>query len=415
MPREPAATETALPPAEGTSLAVRHTSSPTPQPSPTSSPTPENAPDLSGESIGLVHLCDRTGPFSSAHAFRIRAVEDGVSAINESGGIFGAMLDLRLADTSGTLEGAQRALARMIRQYGEDPLVLICDPGAEGALYSVLNEDEIPALTPGLHVEPGGYLFGLDAAPQGHLAFFLGELASNWAQWRPDGAPDEIRAAIITWPQDLAGDLAGEELLAILADQQIEIVMQAELPAEPDANMFDLIYQARDLNANVIYTNMRGFGLAALLNALQDLGLRQRFVVAAPALALDTQVYEYLQDPSFADGLLLTSAWAWWSEAGVAGMQDLLALRPEVAERDWSYVQMTGAVSVARRALEGAILAAGFQDLSPQTVFAALEHMQDYPALDGLFEVDYSSGQRSLGKLRAWRVGAEMWELDPAE
>src|SRR3989304_1512806 len=109
--------------------------------------------------------------------------------------------------------------------------------------------------------------------------------------------------------------------------------------------------------------------------------LRQRFVVAAPALALDTQVYEYLQDPSFADGLLLTSAWAWWSEAGVAGMQDLLALRPEVAERDWSYVQMTGAVSVARRALEGAILAAGFQDLSPQTVFAALEHMQDYPAL----------------------------------
>ena len=406
--------ETDLPAAEVT-LRATTSATPTPKPSPTTSPTPQNAPDLSAETMVLPYLCDRSGPFSAAHASRLQALEDLVEAINEGGGIFGAALDLRLADTAGTADGARRGLARLIREHGEGPLVLICDAAAEGGIGEMLNEDEIPALGPGVFAEPAGYLFGLDAIPQQHLSSFLQDLLDHWSQWRPDGAPDEIKLAIIAWPQDLAGDLAGAEVLQDMEAAQIEIVMQADLPAVPDVNIFDLIYQARDLNANVIYTKARGFGLAALLNALQDLGLRQRFVVAAPALALDAQTYEYLQDPSYAEGLLLTSAWAWWSEVEVAGNQDLLDLHPQAEDQDWGYLQMAGAISLARRAFEEAILSEGFENLSPETVFAALEDMKDFPALGGLFVVDYSSGQRSLGELRTWRVGADMWMLDLAE
>ncbi len=382
---------------------------PSPEPSATPSPTPLNAPNLTGETILLLHLCDRTGPFSVAHASRIQAVEDQVAAINASGGIFGAMLDLQQINTTGTTDGAQRALARLSRENGEGSLVLICDPQAEAALAAVLNEDEIPALALGLFAESGGYLFGLDATPRDHLTFFLEELLSNWTQWRPEGALEEIRVAIFSWPVDLAGDLASEEVLQDLEEAQLEIVMRADLPL--DANIFDLIYRARDLNANVIYTNARGLGLAALLNALQDLGLRQRFVVAAPAVALDAQAYEYLHDPTYAEGLLLTSTWAWWSEAEIAGVQELLTLQPDAAH-DWGYLQMAGAVSVARRAVEEAILEDGFEELSPETVLAALENMEDYPALGGLFVVDYSASQRSLDGLRVWQVGARMWELN---
>ena len=407
----PVASDTALPPAEVSSLATNGISTLTPQPSPPSSPTPQNAPDLTGETILLVHLCDRTGLFSAAHASAIQAVEDLVGTINVKGGIFGAMLDLQLADTEGTTGGAQSALARMIRQNGEGPLVLICAPQAEAAVREGLNEDEIPALTPGLFTQPGGYLFGLDASPKDHFSYFIQNLLDHWNLWRPDAAPDEIRVAIIAWPQDIAGDLANQAILEGLEDAQLEIVMQAELAAATAANVFDLIYQARDQNANVIYTNARGFGLAALLNALQDLGLRQRFVVAASALSFDAQVYEHLHDTSYAEGLLLTSTWAWWSETAIAGNVELAALQPEVEDRDWGYLQMAGAVSVARRALEEAILTGGFEELSPETVFAALEDMQDYPALGGLFVVDYSGNVRSLTELRMWQMGAKDWEL----
>lgn len=364
-----------------------------------------------GESIVLIHLCDRTGPFSAAHASRIRAVDDLVAAINTTGGIFGASIDLQLANTTGTAEGAQRALARTIRRYGEGPLVLICDPAAEAAVALLLNEDELPALTPGVSAGLTGHSFGLDATPEDHFAFFLDQLRSKWTEWRPEGAPDEIRVAILAWPQELAGELLGEDAAEELEEAQFEIVMQTELPAELNANNFDPIYQARDLNVNVIYTNARGFGLAALLNALQDLGLRERFVVAAPGLAFDTQTVDYLHDPSYADGLLLTSAWAWWSESELPGIQELSKLQAGIEYQDWGYVQMAGAVSVARRALEEAILAEGYENLGPESVAAALMEMEDFPALGGLFVVNYSRNHRSLSELRIWRVEGRMLEL----
>lgn len=352
----------------------------------------------------LVHLCDASGPNAAAYASRILAAEQAVDAINKEGGIFGAELDLRLADTEGTTDGAQRALARMVRQYGEGPLLLICDPVTEAAVSEQLNEDEIPALGPGLFAREDGYIFGLDAIPATHYEFFLEQLASDWTSLQPEDAGREIRIAIIAWPPDVAGHLVSEVVRAIAEEHGFLIVQEAELTADLDANMFDLIYQARDANANVIYTNARGHGLAALLNALQVLGLRDRFLVAAPAMALDAQTFEYLADPSYAQGLVLTSAWGWYSELGSLG-GDLAAQAGDFG--DWGYLQTTAAIDVARHALEAAILADGFEELSSETVFEALESIEDYPALTGVFSVDFSGGNRSLQELRLWQVGED--------
>lgn len=364
-------------------------SSPTLEPTFTSSPTPSNAPDLTGETIVLIHLCDRTGPFSAAHASRIQAVSDAVVAINENGGIFGATLDLQLTDTLGTDDGAIRALARMVRQQGESPLYLICDPVAEGAISNLLRQDELPALAPGIFSEDEGYIFALDATPQEHFIFFVKQLSASWGDWQPEGALDEIRVAVVAWPPELVGSLDSDQFDPEVAN----IVMDIELAASADTNVFDLIYQARDVNANVIYTNARGFGLANLLNALQVLGLRERFVVAAPASSFDAQTIEYLADPTYATGLFLTSTWPWGADSAQPG--------------DWGYLQFSAGVAVARRALELAILDEGFENLSPETVLAALEDMDGYPVLNGLFLVDYSGGDRSLKELHVWRVGAE--------
>lgn len=339
-------------------------------------------------------------------------MENFAAAINANGGIFGASLDVQFADTEGTAEGAQRALARLIRLNGEPPLALLCDPAAESGLVAQLAEDEIPALAPGISVAESDFVFPFDAPPEEHLAFFLEDLSDHWDARKPEGAGDDMRVALITWPPELAGTLSSE---AIDVELGVEIVMEASLPAEPEANVFHAIYQARDENANVIFTNARGYGLAALLNTLHDLGLRERFVVAAPATAFDAQVYEYLADPSYAAGLYLTSAWAWWDEEQVDGIRALQAIAPADYVPDFGYIQMAGALGLAKHALEVAILKGGFAALNPESVLAALRSLEDYPVFGGLSVVDYGGSQSSIGPLRVWQVGSVPGELTAAE
>ena len=340
-----------------------------------------------------------------------------VEFIDEQGGIFGAQLDLHTSDTFGTAEGAKRAYARMLRQVGEGPIFLLCDPISEYALAGSLTEDEIPALGPGISSEAqDGFLVGLDAAPAQHLAFFLQDLVANWNERRPQGAGNEIRLAVLSWPQELSGVILTPELLTYAERLGIEIALQADLPAEPDANIFDFIYEARDANVNVIYTNARSYGLAALLNGLHDLGLLERFVVAAPAFVYDSQLYDYLADPVYAEGLYLSSAWAWWNEVDNPGVQmsnEIFDRGIGSADVDWAALQMAAAVDIARQALEVAILQDGFAKLSPETVTDALSSLEDYPALGGLFAVDYSHGARSLLQLRLWMVASAQEELLP--
>jgi ABC-type branched-subunit amino acid transport system substrate-binding protein len=384
----------------------------TPLPTLTPSATATRGPDLSGQEISLVFLCDRSGPLAAANAGRVAGVEDMVAAINASGGIFGAALDLHSADTLGSIDGAQRAEARLMRQFADTPLVLICDPLTEGALLATLDEDRVPALGPGVFAEPGGFLYGLDASPAQHLAFWLEDLAAHWANRKPDGSGDEIRLAILSWPAEQAGEAATPEVLTFAQSLGVQIVLQTELPADEPIDIFDFIYAAREQNANVIFTNARSSGLAALLNGLSDLGLRERFVVGAPAAVYDNDLYTYLADPAFAQGLYLTSAWAWWSDADTGGVQfakDLLAgssFKPAWAH--WGYLQMVGAIDLARQVLENAILTNGFERLDRAAVASALD---SYAALGGVFPVDYSAGARSLNQLAVWRVGAVPGDL----
>ncbi len=376
----------------------------------TPSPTPENIPDLSSETIVLPAFCDQSSLLASSNTARIQAMEDVTNAINAQGGIFGAQLDLRVVDTGVNPEEAERALARTVRQFGEGPLVLVCDPQTEAAISRMLNEDEIPALGPGDFAERNGFVFGLDATPQEHLGFFLDDLYAHWGERKPQGAGDEIRLALLSWPAEFSGPLISEELQADLEDLGIQVVFQAELAADPDANIFDLIYQIRDANANVIFTNLRGFGLAGLLNALNALGLRERFVVGTPGAGYDLQLFEYLADPSYADALYLTSPWSWWTEENV-GIQFLAGLGSGADLHDWGYIRMAGAISLAQHALEDAILENGIQSLSPEAVSRALEALEDYPMMSGLFIVDYSGGSRSLENLRIWVAGDEPGKL----
>jgi ABC-type branched-subunit amino acid transport system substrate-binding protein len=377
----------------------------------TASPTPENIPALTGETVVLPAFCDQSSILSSGNNGRIQGMEDTQAAINSAGGIFGAELDIRVIDTEGNPEAAQRALAQAVRQFGEVPLVLICDPQTEAALNAMLNEDEVPALGPGDFAERGGFVFGVDATPQEHLGHFIDDLMAHWEERKPEGAADEIRVALISWNAKVSGMLTSEEFLLDLQDLGVQVVYQADLPAELETNLYDVVYQTRDANANVIFTNLRGFGLAGLLNALQSLGLRERFVVGTPGAGYETQLFEYLAEPQFLEGLYVTSPWAWWAEHDHPGIQLAAQLGDGEMTHDWGYLEMAGAVFLAERALEDAILEVGFDELNPETVTDALGALEDYPVASELFTVDYSGGTRSLNGSRTWVAGIEIGSL----
>jgi hypothetical protein len=112
--------------------------------------------------------------------------------------------------------------------------------------------------------------------------------------------------------------------------------------------------------------------------------------------------------------LYITSGWSWWTEENV-GVQFLATLGNGAESGDWGYIQMAGAVALAQRVLEEAILKEGFEDLSPEAVTSALNSLEDYPVMPGLYSVDYSGGNRSLEDLRAWLAGAAIGDLSIAE
>lgn len=389
------------------------TASPTPEPTlpPTAapSPTPENQPDLSGLTIPLVLLCDRSGPLGAANAGRIAAAQAYVAALNLAGGIYGAQVALHFADTLGTAEGAVQAEARMLREFEDAPLVLLCDAQAEGALAAVLNEDRIPTISLGAFAQADGYLFGLEPTPDQALAFFLQDLAANWPARRPQGAGQELRLAVLSWPAEQAGQAVTPELLAYAESLGVQIVQQTELPAELDANVFDFIYAARDHNANVVYINARAFGLGQALNAVSLLGLRSRFVLAAPGAAYEPELYAQLTDPSFAQGLYLTSSWAWWAESE-PDTERAATLLPE-GQDDWGALQMLGAMDLAAKALRDVTLVGGADALTRSSVYVVLSNLSGYPLLDGVLAADYSEGQRTPQALRSWQVGGAPGEL----
>lgn len=347
------------------------TQAPTVEPSLTPAHTPTSTPDYSEATLSLLLFCAQDGPLAGANAARAAAVEAAVATLNAAGGIFGAQVALAVAEASDP-EAATAALA----QHADAPLAIICDAATEGALAETLAAHDLPAIAPGAFAEPGGALYGLEPAPAAALGHFAADLAANWPARQPAGVSTEIRLALFTWPAELGGALPEE----LLEDLGVDVVVQAELTPSLDLNVYDLVYQARERGANVFYVNADSYGLAYMLNALSNLGLRQRVLVAAPGTAYDADFYTYLGDAAFAEGLYLVSA----QLAGTG---------------DWEQAHMQAGVDLAARAFALMLGEGGPAGLTRAAAATALG------------ELGYPRRQRTPQELAVWQVGAAPGEL----
>lgn len=413
---------------------------PTEAPAPTEPPPATEAPeagppDLTGETITLYHFGDLSGPYAAITAPLIHGVEDAVATINEAGGIYGATIEVKFADTGGSIDEAVAAYDRFTGE-GENPLLMFTyGSGEVEALRERFVEDKIVNLTAGLSAQGfyvnSGYTFGLGPIYPDQFGLVMGWLKENWDEYKPAGAGDDIRLAYISWPTAFGQGALTKESQAYLDELGIEVVVEETYDLSPTADTTTAILNAEAAGANVIWTNTLAFGPAVLLNDLHSLGLRDQFVVTGDNWAMDLSLYAFLADPSYGVGLITAFPYLWWTDADNPGVQFAQEIfeaneRP-AAEHNVGYLLIVAGVDLAVEAIQHAIDTVGYENLTGEAVHHALIDLGPYEALDGVLRVDYTGGSRSphVSQIRQIQGGpdkfvvlqdwAEMPDLRPSE
>lgn len=409
---EPTTTPTQPPPPTEPPLpteppAPTATEAPEPTEVPTEEPTEEvveGPPDLTGESITLYHFGDLSGPYAAITSPLIHGAEDAVAAINEAGGIYGATIELEFADDAGNIDEAVAAYDRFT-SGDEKPLLMITYGSGEAeALAQRFAEDKIVNLTAGLssvafYGEGSGYTFGLGPIYPDQLGFVMEFLVNNWDAYKPADAGDEVKLAYISWPTAFGQGALTDESRAYLEELGVEVVAEETYDVSPTADTTTAILNAQASGANVIWTNTLAFGPAAVLNGLNELGLRDQFVVAGCNWAMDLATYAFLADPAYGVGLISPFPYLWWTDADNAGVQYAQGLfeanERGAGEHNVGYLLLVSAVDMTVKAITHAIDTVGYENLTGEAVHDALMDLSPFEALDGVARVDFSGTNRA--------------------
>ncbi len=378
---------------------------PTPVP-PTPTPQPETGPpDLTGKTITLYHFGDLSGPYAAITAPLIHGAEDAVKALNEAGGIYGAKLEIKFADTGGNIDEAVAAYDRFTSADDNILVMITYGSGEAEALAPRFAEDKIVNLSAGLSAkafygEGSGYTFGLGPIYPDQIGLVMKFLKDNWDTYKPEGAGDEIKLAYLSWPTAFGQGALTDESRAYLKELGIEIVAEEKYDISPTADTTTAILNAQAAGANVIWTNTLAFGPAVILNDLYSLGLRDQFVVAADNWAMDLSLYAFLAEPSYGVGLITAFPYLWWTDMDNTGIQYAYKIfkandRPK-AEQNVGYLLLVAGVNLAADAIKLAIDTVGYENLTGEAVRDALMALGRHDVLDGVLRIDYSGGSRSV-------------------
>ena len=378
------------------------TEAPTVAPTPTEAP-PAGPPDLTGETITIYHFGDLSGPYAAITGPLIHGAEDAVAAINAAGGIYGANLAIKFADTAGSIDEAVAAYDRFTGE-DENPLVMITyGSGEVEALAQRFAEDKVVNISAGLSARgfyvDSGYTFGLGPIYPDQIGVVMKFLQDNWDTYKPAGAGDEIKLAYLSWPTAFGQGALTDESRAYLAELGIEVVAEETYDVAPTADTTTAILNGQAAGANVIWTNTLAFGTSVILNDLHALDLRDQFVVCADNWGMDLATYAFLADPAYGVGLITPFPYLWWTDTDNPGVQYAQQLfeanEREAGEHNVGYLLLVAGVDMAAQAIQHAIDTEGYENLTGEAVHDALMAMSPFEALDGVLRMDYSGDNRS--------------------
>jgi len=423
VPPEP----TEVPPEPTEEPAPEPTDEPAPEPTEEPAPEPTAEPEmrtdnLEGETITLYHFGDLSGAYAAITSPLIHGFEDGVAALNEAGGIRGATIDIKFADTAGSVDEAVAAYDRFTSEDDNVIMMFTYGSGEAEALASRFAEDQIPNLSAGLSAVafygPGsGYTFGVAPIYPDQFGLFLDWLTANWADYKPASAGDDIKIAYISWPTAYGQGALSPESRAYAESLGVEIVAEELIDVSPTADATTAILNAQAAGANVIYNNSLAFGPASILNGLSALGMRDQFLFGANNWAMDLATYAFLQDPALAVGMISPFPYLWWTDADHPGIQfaeSVFAANERPAgEHNVGYLLSLTMTDIASAAIEAAIDEVGFDNLTGEAIQKALIGLGAYEALGGVMKIDFSSDSRSphVSQIRMIQGGPDAFNI----
>ena len=358
---------------------------------------------LAGETITLYHFGDLSGPYAAITGPLIHGAEDAVAAVNAAGGVYGATLAIKFADTGGSIDEAVAAYDRFTSE-DENPLIMITyGSGEVEALAQRFAEDKIVNVSAGLsgrgfYVD-SGYTFGLGPIYPDQIGFVMEFLTENWDTYKPAGAGDEIKLAHLSWPTAFGQGALTAESRAYLAELGVEVVAEEVYDLSPAADTTAAILNAQAAGANVIWTNTLAFGTSVILNDLNALGLRDQFLVGSDNWGMDLATFAFLANPAYGVGLISPFPYLWWTDTdnyGIRYAQQLFdANERTVGDHNVGYLLLIAGVDLAVDAMKLAIDTVGHENLTGEAVHDALITLSPHQALNGVLRVDFSGGSRS--------------------
>ena len=391
---EPATEEPAEEPTE------EPTAEPTEEPAATEEPTAEPTEEAAtgemaaeectetyeGETIVIYQAAGLTGPLAQilGDGF-INGSNDAVERINAEGGVCGVMMELRLEDSQ---YDPEQEVAIFERYRAEEPapvLHLTYGSGAAIALKERVTEDQIPHITAGLSDEAfylprGGYTFGTGPIYSDQFAGFITWLQENWADVKPAEAGDEIVVGVIGWANAFGAGATTPTALAYAEEQGITVLPLESQEISPTADVTGQLQNLLASGANVIYVQSLSFGPAQVIGTLRALGAWDSVVVGGVNWSLNTDVLNILgENAALMDGYYGVMPSYWWNDTDNPGVQmaleDFTASGLPEAKKDvgylLSYGQMFGVANILRHAMN----TVGFEGLTGQAVFEAMQDM----------------------------------------
>ena len=380
---EPAEEATMEPTAEATAAPTEEAAT---EPTPGAMAEEECTETYDGETIVIYQAAGLTGPLAQilGDGF-INGSNDAVARINANGGVCGVQMELHLEDSQYDPEQELAIYERYRAEVPAPVLHLTYGSGAAIALKDRVTEDKIPHITAGLndeafYVPRGGYTFGTGPIYSDQFAGFLTWAQENWDEIKPEGAGDDIVVGVIGWANAFGAGATTPTALAYADEIGITVLPLESQDVSPTADVTGQLQNLLVNGANIIYVQSLSFGPAQVIGTLRALGVWDSVVVGGVNWSLNTDVLNILgENAALMEGYYGVMPSYWWNDTDNPGVQmaleDFAAAGLPESKKDvgylLSYGQMFGVANILRHAMN----TVGFDGLTGQAVFEAMQDM----------------------------------------
>jgi len=362
-------------------------------------------------SILLIGIEDQ--PFTHFTNSIKTSTEDAIRFANEYMDLGGIEVELHYTTTKNSPELILETYLQQIKKI--NPLIVLMAAPVDEELSLEINRLQIPTLYFGLggsrlelNAHEKDYLFWLTPLPDEQFAFFLEQTWKNWDDLRPPGIFNEFRIGYLTWDEVPSKFSITPRLDKFNKQKQFDFIFEGEVANSSQASATNFLLDCVTYGITVVYTDTFGYSPLVLLNDVYSLGLNNFFVIGGSLWSYDEKNIDFLLAPDNVTKFIIPLPVTWWSEENDASIvlanQIFSQESRSDQEKNLAYLLALGAVDISVHIIQSADQGNGGKRLSPEQIYSQLVNLKEYSVLDGLFEVDYSRGNRSPKKLRLWSV-----------